>query len=187
MMRKRISGLILGMALLVVGSATADQIPSFFEISFPDSESRVRINDLSGSGSWSGLGATWTINDFEAEFTFHGTFFSTLYDPSFIIMWHSPGAELPLSVSITSNTDSQYRIVPLYQETLEDPDDDSMVQWFVTGDMYFGHYFPDGYQLYFSIALLDEFDPYDMTITMDWGTGVPNDETSWGAVKSLFR
>ena len=189
MKNMRIPALVLGLILITTGFALAGHIPNFHQVKFPFEGSEVLRLEDSGAGTYEGMGATWTFNDYDAQIVFDGTYLPGTTVPSFNLIWYFTGATMPLSVTITSATAGEYHIVPTIQAT-NDPDavqDTSLAQWFVVGDGYFGHYFPDVYQVNLYISLENPNTAYDLTVSMEWGAGVATEPVSWDQVKSIYR
>ena len=185
----RMPATIIGLILITAGSALAGHVPSFHQVRFPFEGSDVLRLEATGAGTYEGLGATWNFNDFDAQIAFDGSYISETNTPSFNLIWYFTDATMPLSVEITSNTDGEYHIVPTIQ-AVNDPDaiqDTTLSQWFVVGDGYFGHYFPEVYMINLYISLENPNTVYDLTVSMEWGAGVATEPVSWDQVKSLYR
>ncbi len=167
--------------------ASAGQIPVLVDVQIADGDDPLQSFDRSGTLSGASMTATWTVNDFNAEFTVSGNGNVDWVSPHFIIVWEDTGGIMPLSVNVTSNTSGPYTILPVFTIDDETGPDLSMAQANITMSTYFGHYFPDCVEVYFGIGLDHVSALYNITATLDWGPGVPAESTSWGQVKSLFR
>ena len=167
--------------------ASAGQIPVLVDVQIADGDDPIQSFERSGTLSGVSMTATWTVNDFHAEFTVSGHGNLVWVCPHFILVWEDTGGIMPLSVNVTSNTTGPYTLLPVFQLDDETDPDLSMIQKNITTSTYLGHYFPGCVEVYFEIGLDNESALYDITATLDWGPGVPTESTSWGQVKSLFR
>ena len=181
--------LVFGLNLLPAGLASAGHIPSHFQVRFPTGDTSVLRTELNGAGTYEGLGATWTVSDFAAQIVFDGSFVSTMSVPGFNLIWYFTGETLPLSVDVVSNTGGEYHIIPTVLAT-NDPNetqDTSAAQVYLTGNTYYGQYFPDVYMVNLYISLENPHTVYDLTVNLEWGTGVANETLTWDKVKCLYR
>jgi len=187
----RISALLIGLFLIGASAAVAGQIPDSVRVILPEGFSEIESFDWNGSMTADGISVTWTATDFDAEFVFTGSktgFQSPYIGPGIEVRWLETGAILPLSVNVTANTGGNVHIFSMQQALINNPEDwwDPIIT--DSGDIYFGHYYPDLYQVYFGVFAPSAVgDPFQMTITMEWGPGVPLQQTSWSKVKSLYR
>ncbi len=177
--------LITTLLLLSGTSVLANQIPNDWFISVGEGQDSIQFVGYISNG---GVIAQWEINNFDGTVSFTGTPGGTMeYPPLFDLAWRSPGPGLPVSVHITSNGPGLYTINPYYLMAGDVDPNLGYVRTDVSGDAYFGAYFPDAEQVNMALYLQEPTVEYDLTVTMEWGDGVPNEETSWGRIKSLFR
>lgn len=179
--------LAIGLVSCSTGLALADHVPDVFQIIFPISDSLVIRSDRIGAGTYDGLGATWAVNDYDASIVFDNAYVYTVTKPYLILEWHDVDQTMPVSVSITSNTGARYSIVPKIELVSGGAQDFSLSQYNLAGSTYFGHHIPVADLFSLQIILEDPTIFYDLTVTMNWGPGVPNEATSWDQVKSLYR
>jgi hypothetical protein len=181
------SSFVAGLILASASPAMADHLPNVFQMLFPVEDSYVIRSDRIGAGTYESLGASWTVNDYDAQIAFDNMFLSTTSLPYLILEWHDTGAMMPLSVTITSTTAGTYNLVPIIQPVSGGIQDFSLAQYGLTGNIYFGQHIPDAALTTLRVELVDRMTVYDLTIDLAWGPSVPNDETSWDRVKSLYR
>ncbi len=179
--------LLLITSLLHNLPAAAGQIPVQVDVQIADGtgflQSFLRSSTLVGES----MTANWTVNDYSADFTMDGTCNAEPGIPYFILVWEETAGTLPLSVTITSGTAAAYAIFPVFTLAGESDPDLTMRQDNVTTSTYFGHYFPDCAEVYFGIELLQNAELYNLTVTMQWGTGVATEPRGWSQVKALYR
>ena len=170
-----------------VSGASANQIPVLVEVQIADNDVPLQSFDRSGTLSGATMTASWTVDDFSAEFTISGHGHVDWVSPRFVLVWEDTGSTMPLSVNITSNTTGPYTILPVFTLTDESDPDLSLAQIGITNSTYFGHYFPACKEVFFSIGLDHVSAPYEIAATLEWGLGVPVESASWGRIKSLYR
>ncbi len=183
----RILALVLIFSFNTNLEASAGQIPVLVDVQIADGDDPLQSFERSGTLSGASMTATWTVNDFNAEFSVSGNGNVDWVSPHFIIVWQNTGGIMPLSVKVTSNTTGPYTLLPVFRLDDETDPDLSLIQQNIMTSMYLGHHFPECYEVYFEIGLDHVSELYDITATLDWGPGVPTEPTSWGLVKSLFR
>ena len=183
----KILALTLVFSIIFAIGASAGQIPNSVAVFLFDGPESVFYQDLSGNISFGGITGTWAVNNFNAEATLAGTYNSPDNFDVFYVEWLNTGDTMPLSVNITSSTPGKYSIYPVFQRPGDIDPIFSLAQDQVTGDTYFGHYFPACEMMTFAIYLDESDTAYDVTVTMEWGTGVPSEPDTWDGVKSLYR
>lgn len=188
---KRLRVIIWIIGFMVVGStpSVAGQIPDSVNVYLPAAGSFLQSGEWTGSMTSDGITVTWNVSDFAADFMYSGTMtgFGIAASCGFELTWLDTGATLPVSVSFASNTAGPYDINPMVQGTSGGPE-----FWWdpieATGNSYFGHYFPPVYKVHLLVWQFVQWgDPVDLTVTMEWGPGVPVESATWGGVKSLYR
>ena len=177
--------LIAALMLLPVSIAHANDAPDDIYVTAGGGGGSNQFTGYQANG---GFSVQWAFNTVEGALSFAGAPGGTVdFPPYFDMGWSSPGAGFPLSVTITSNGSGLYTIKPYYILPGEAEPNLSLARTNVTGDSYFGAYFPEADQVHMAFYLLEPDVVYDLTVTMEWGEGVPNEVTSWGQVKALFR
>jgi hypothetical protein len=183
--------LVLAVVLVIpaINHSIAGDIPN--EVYVRLTGGTISSSDWSGTLNQENETITWVVTDYSAEFVFTGDI-STFPGPAsaFYLRWADTGSILPLSVTITSTTSVPYDFSPSVQHEANGAWDRSLLQEAVVGDWYFGHYFYNLAGLRFTLgpSSIEWYTgPVDLTVTMEWGPGVPNQHASWGAVKSLYR
>lgn len=192
----RITRLALAFAALCLFAtpSLAGDIPNSVYVQLTeDGITYTTSNDWTGTLTVAGVTMDWTMSDYSAVFTFTGsiTTIPWVSGPYFMIEWLETGPILPLSVDIVSTTSCPYDLWPVMQPLPGGPSDDALTDFARTGNSYFGHEFHDLYTLRFGVAVHHLNVPYsgpvNMTVSLEWGPGVPVESASWGAVKSLYR
>lgn len=190
-MRTRTSAVLFVLFFLLIllsaMAASANHIPDLVTIYLFDGTECQFYTDSSGTASYGGVDATWSVEDFSGTVHLAGSFDSPGNVDVFYIEWLGTIDVMPLSVTITSTTAGPYSIVPIFQLVGETEPDASMAREGVSGNTYFGHYFPECDKVSFAVYLDETATDYDVTLSMNWGTGVPNDAGTWGGIKTLFR
>jgi hypothetical protein len=187
MRRWTLIALALTACLLVATPATADQISDLVTIYLFDGAAEQFYTDTTGSASFGGMNAIWSVADFGAHVTFTGSFNSPGNSVVFYVEWLGTSGTMPLSASVESSTAGLYSIYPIFQRPEDSEPVATMVQTGLSGPQYFGHYYPECDKISFAVYLDESNTDYDLTVTMDWGAGVPNEDETWGGIKSLYR
>ena len=177
--------IVKALFLLSISSTVVAQTPSGVHISLPgDGGTSVQSSAYSGTLSSRGITVTWDVQSNSATATFVGTFATESSTPEFVVYWLDTPAGFPMSVGVTSATDTAYDFQAPYRTGSWNYDHD---QFDLVGDYYFGTYFPACLQVDVQLAPTIEGSAYDISVVMNWGQGVSVAEESWGAIKALYR
>ncbi len=183
---KRLSLLVCLIFITTNIGAFAGQIPSQFSLLMAWGDPLPYHFDLVGSSTEGGLTAEWTVTDFSAEVRITGTHNESGV-PHFCLTWTDTGDVLPLSVTFTTNAAGPYSYEPFHWPVGGTAYDHSLSLYNLTTNAYFGHYFPEAESFLFMVSFYHVAVDYDLTVSLDWGAGVPAEPTSWGQIKSIYR
>jgi hypothetical protein len=182
----------LSLSLVGALDCRSDTLPDSVYIRMPI-DPLMEFTEFSGSAS---TGSTaqdvtivWTVGEAIAEFVITGfipCFTSNVFQ--FFVEWRETGEMMPFNVHVDSRVETWYELVPVLQLVEGGEWDTSLTQYVTGGNAYFGHYLPPlnmfRLGMYPGAFLCGDI---DMTVTMEWGAGVPAGKSSWSAVKGRYR
>ncbi|HPF71159.1 MAG TPA: hypothetical protein PLQ13_10855 [Candidatus Krumholzibacteria bacterium] len=172
---------------LAAGSAVA-QAPDMFHVLLPASGATfVERDQASGTLSSNGITATWSSDANSATIRFYGNYTTAWLHPSVDLAWLNTAANLPMAIHMTcAVAGGTYDFAAPFSPVGGSWDWSHQTNG-LTGAWNWGTYFPACTRFDTEIDLAQQNVDFDMTITWEWGTGVPTDEATWGDVKALFR
>ena len=182
---KKMIVVVLAFCFIALPVLVEAQTPAGVHVMLPASGANyVQSTAMSGTLTSRGITFTWDVQDFSATLTVSGTYATEWISPSFDIYWFSTPDNLPMSIHVTSNTDSAYDFEAPYNtgSWITDLNQNDFV-----GNFDFGFHYPACSRFDITINPDVEGAAYDMSVSMDWGVGTADDVEAWDSVKALYR
>lgn len=179
--------IVVLLALILCAAVAQAQAPGLVHVMLPNGNNYVQSTAANGTLSSGGITCTWSTGANSATVNFTGNYTTGWIHPSVDLGWFWSADNLPVAVTVTCNGPNgtyDFGCPFLPSGTSWDW---SHNQSDLSGDWGWGTYLPSCDRFDIEVGLNDQGVDYDLTIYFEWGAGVPNAATTWGAMKALYR
>jgi hypothetical protein len=179
--------LLPALIILFLATGALAQAPNGVHVMVPNGNNYIQSTATSGSLTSGGITVTWDVQANSATVNFQGNYSTQWIDPYFDIYWFSSPEDLPFSGQVVCNSPSgnydfslPFKPVGEDWNHLHDNFDHS-------GDLDFGTYLPACSRFDFTAEVIQEGVDYDITMNLEWGTGVDTQDETLDMIKALYR